>query len=226
MANELNKEEYEELKRCFQFICDRLKWVIRFRKVTIDGKLSIIPAKSAFPKSMANQYDEIAYGYGLSHYHYKAELKNVAPMRRNGGRFPLIDDIMAVPKYVGLLPTGDRGIIASCINVINNVNAVRKDFVNHLEHHNFLSSFSTVDSCSIGRDDGELAKFEILRRIKNIITDTSSTIFTNCTESEDERTLYLEYLENPIPTFDTFEELAIKMDLMPIKKVEKKFKVI
>lgn len=225
MANELNKGEYEELKRCFQFICDRLKWVITFRKTTIDGRQSIIPAKSAFPKSKSKYYNGIAYTHRLRHYNYLPEVKNVAPTRKDRNRFLMTDDIQFVPKNLQFYPGGAENIKISWTHVVNDVDTIWEDFLVDLKHANILSAITTVDCCSIWRDDAELAKLEILRRLKAIITDPSYVIFTKCTESGDERTLYLEYLENPIPKFDTLEDLRIKIDLMRVRKVEKKFKI-
>ncbi len=219
MTEGIDREKYEELKRCFQFLCDRFQWSIGFKKTSLNGNLTISP-RVKFRKNMDKSWKEYVRLTNSSYFMYCPSIKSICPYKKRGTRFLNFDSVIAVDRHLhfpGDIQLGD---------LLTNETSMRRDFIkDHLMRCDAIQNVA-VDSASIGEDDQELAKYRLLQDLKHLITREFNVIFTKSTMSLKCDKIYLEYLSAPIPKFNTLEELRIKMDLSPIETITREFKVV
>ena len=219
MTERIDKEKYEELKRCFQFLCDKFHWSIGFKKTSMDGDQTISP-NVKIPKNADKVWKDYVRLTNSSYFTYSLSIKSMCPYKKRGTRFLNFDSVIVINRHQ------DFPDLIQLNDLLVNETSMRRDFINDRLVRRDAIQNVVVDSASNGEDDQEIAKYRLLHDLKYLITHESNVIFTRSTMSLKCDKIYLEYLSSPIPRFRTLEELRIKMDLNPIETITKEFKVI
>lgn len=219
MNERIDKEECEELKRCFQFLCDKFHWSIGFRRAAMDGSQTISP-NIRVPKNADKNYRDYVELMNSSYFMYSVVVKSISSYRARRTRNTFFNEV------VGLYRSRfDSRSSITMNDLLGGRESVGRKFVDELyKKHDVIQNIG-LDPFPT-EDDPEQAKCPLLRGLKRLITDPDSIVFPRCMISPKCDRLYLDYLSAPIPKFNTLEELKIKMDLNPIETITKEFKII
>lgn len=224
MTDRIDKEKYEEYKRCFQFLCDKFHWSIGFEKTSMDGNQTISP-RIKFRKDMGKGWKGYVRLTNSSHFMYSLSIKSICPYKKRGTRFVIFDSVKVINRRQDFHKVNGESII-HMNDLLMNESSVRLDFIQDRFRKCDTIENVVADSASIGEDDPELAKFKLLHNLKYLMTHESNVIFTRSLMNPKGDRIYLEYLSSQIPKFNTLEELRIKMDLNPIETITKEFKIV
>jgi hypothetical protein len=98
MTERIDKEKYEELKRCFQFLCDKFHWSIGFKKTSMDGSQTISP-NVRIPKNADKVWKDYVRLTNSSYFTYSLSIKSMCPYKERGTRFLNFDSVIVINRH-------------------------------------------------------------------------------------------------------------------------------
>jgi hypothetical protein len=222
MNEKIDKENYEELKRCFQFLCDKLHWSIGFKRTSMDGSQTISP-NVRIPKNADENYRDYVELVNGSYFLWSVVIESISSYRTRRTQKQNVFNNYVVARYKSSFDS--RGGI-KMNELLGNKDSITSKFIDDLYKAPDAIDLLTFSPGLITADEPELAKYKLLYGLTSIMTHPDIIILPGYTINKNRDKLHLKYLSTPIPEFHTLEELRIKMDLYPIETITKEFKVI
>lgn len=220
MTDGIDKEEYEELKRCFQFLCDKFHWSIGFRRAAMDGNQTISP-NIRIPKNADENYRDYVKLMNSSYFVYSIVVRSISSYRERRTRNMFINDVTALYRS-----SFDSRSDIKMNELLGSKDSVSLKFIDDLHKKHDAINLLPFSDGLVTADEPELAKYRLLYGLNCIMTHPDIIILSGYTISRSRDKFRLKYLSAPIPKFNTLEELRIKMDLNPIETITKEFKIV